>query len=128
MKNNLKDRDIQFIIGSLLRYGVWIALSVAALGGIIYLFRHGQERIHYGTFVEKDLTIFHLLEQTFQGISRGSGQSIILLGVFLLFLTPILRILFSLVAFFIEKDYLYVIITLLVISIICFSVFFGFAH
>lgn len=128
MKNDLKDKDIQLIIGNLLRYGVWIALSVAALGGVIYLTHHGQEAIHYGTFIEKDVTIFHLMEGMLHGIASGSGPSIILLGVFLLFLTPILRILFSLVAFFIEKDYLYVSITLLVIGIICFSVFFGFAH
>jgi len=128
MNNQIKDKDIQFVIGNLLRYGVWTALSIAALGGVIYLIRHGQETIHYGTFTEKNVTIFHLAEQVILGVSQGKGQSIILLGIFLLFLTPILRIIFSLIAFFIEKDYLYVGITLLVIGIICFSVFYGFAH
>jgi len=129
MKNKpLQDRDIQLIIGNLLRYGVWISLSVAAIGGIVYLFRHEQDAIHYGTFIEQDTDIFALVKQTIIGVFNGKGQSIILLGIMLLFLTPILRLVFSLIAFFVEKDYLYVGITLLVIGIICFSMFFGFAH
>ncbi|GAA4793076.1 DUF1634 domain-containing protein [Olivibacter ginsenosidimutans] len=127
-QSNLGDRDIQLIIGNLLRYGVWTALTVATLGGIIYLFRHDREFVNYQTFVEHDDNIFDVIKHMLNGVFQGYGHSIILLGVMLLFLTPILRLIFSLVAFFIEKDYLYVGITLLVIGIICFSVFFGFAH
>lgn len=122
------DRDIQLVIGNLLRYGVWTALGVAALGGLIYLFNHEQEIVHYSIFVEKDVNILTLTKETLGGVIHGRGDDVILLGILLLFLTPILRIVFSLVAFFLEKDYLYVAITLLVIAIICFSVFFGFAH
>lgn len=127
-KNQLRDKDIQYIIGNLLRYGVWIALGVAALGGLIYLFRHEREIVHYGSFVEQDINIFVLIRDMLQDVSKGKGESVILLGIILLFLTPILRIIFSLIAFLFEKDYLYVGITLVVIGIICFSVFFGFAH
>jgi len=127
-KNQLRDKDIQYIIGNLLRYGVWIALGVAALGGLIYLYRHEREIVHYGSFVERDINIFVLIHDMLQDVSKGKGESIILLGIILLFLTPILRIIFSLIAFLFEKDYLYVGITLVVIGIICFSVFFGFAH
>ncbi|QNL48349.1 DUF1634 domain-containing protein [Olivibacter sp. SDN3] len=128
MESKIRDRDIQYIIGNLLRYGVWIALSVAVLGGIIYLFNHEQETVHYGTFIEQNKTIFALISETISGTFSGSGDAIILLGIILLFLTPILRVFFSLIAFFIEKDYLYVCITLIVIGIICFSIFYGFAH
>jgi len=130
MKNKplLKDTDMQFIIGTLLRYGVWISLSIAAIGGLIYLFGHEAELVQYQTFKEHDHDIFSVLQNTFIGVMHGRGRSIILLGVLLLFLTPILRLVFSLVAFFFEKDYLYVGITLFVIGIICFSIFFGFAH
>lgn len=127
-KNQIRDKDIQYVIGNLLRYGVWIALGVAALGGLIYLFRHNHEIVHYGSFVEQDINIFVLIREMLQDVSKGKGESIILLGIILLFLTPILRIIFSLIAFLFEKDYLYVGITLIVIGIICFSVFFGFAH
>jgi len=130
MKNKslLKDTDIQLIIGTLLRYGVWISLSIAAIGGVIYLFGHEEELVQYQVFKEQDHHIFSIIQDTFIGVTHGRGRSIILLGVLLLFLTPILRLVFSLIAFFLEKDYLYVGITLLVIGIICFSIFFGFAH
>lgn len=124
----IKDSDIQIVIGNLLRYGVWTALGVAALGGLIYLFNHEHDTIHYSSFIEKDITIFALTKQALSGVLKGNGDDIILLGILLLFLTPVLRIIFSLIAFMLERDYLYVGITLLVIGIICFSIFFGFAH
>lgn len=124
----IKDRDIQQVVGNILRYGIWIALLVAAVGGIIYLSRHGDETSHYGTFVEQDVDLFSLIASTLNNVLALRGQSIIMLGIILLFLTPVLRIIFSLIAFFFEQDYLYVIITLIVIGIICFSVFHGFAH
>lgn len=128
MESKIRDRDIQYIIGNLLRYGVWIALSVAVLGGIIFLFNHEQETVHYDTFTEQNKTVFSLLREMFRGIFSGNGEAVILLGIMLLFLTPILRVFFSLIAFVLEKDYLYVCITLIVIGIISFSIFYGFAH
>lgn len=128
MERKIKDNDIQQFIGNLLRYGIWTALAVTLLGGIIYLFLHGNEIVHYGTFVEKDDNLFALISQNLRGVASGKGMAVIFLGILLLFLTPVLRILFSLVAFFVEKDYLYVLITLMVVGIICFSVFYGFAH
>nr|NKQ94879.1 DUF1634 domain-containing protein [Escherichia coli] len=53
------------------------------------------------------------------------GASIIQLAVVLLIATPILRIAFSVLAFAIEKDKLYVIITLIVFSIIIFGMYSG---
>ncbi|SEM55612.1 Uncharacterized membrane protein [bacterium A37T11] len=124
----VKDRDIQLFIGYLLRYGIWSALTVTFIGGIIYLSRHHLEIKSFSNFTEKDVNMRDFIANTMQGVIDGKGQSIIMAGILLLFLTPILRILFSLVAFFLEKDYLYVLITLIVVAIICFSVFFGFAH
>ncbi len=131
MKNDkpkVKDRDIQLIIGYLLRYGIWSALSVTFIGGIVYLFRHHQELNSFSTFTEKDVNMRDFIGNTITGLLQGKGRAVIMAGILLLFLTPILRILFSLVAFLLEKDYLYVLITLIVVAIICFSVFFWFAH
>ncbi len=124
----INDFDLQALIGNLLRYGIWTALSVAAIGGVIYLFRHGHEITHYGNFVEREEDLFSLFSDAWTGALQGKGQSIILMGIFLLFSTPVLRLIFSLIAFLFERDYLYVVISLIVIGIICFSVFYGFAH
>lgn len=129
MRNsNIKDKDIQLTIGTLLRYGVWTSLFVSVTGGVLYLIKHYPEVVHYGNFTGKDTNLFQLLATTLQGATKGNARDIIMTGILFLFLTPILRIIFSLVAFFLEKDYLYTAITLIVIIIIALSISFGFTH
>lgn len=122
------EKDFQLIIGNLLQYGVWVSLSVAFMGGIIYLLNHGNELENYSTFYENDTNIFKVIINIYNGVVQGQGESIILLGIILLFITPILRLLISLIVFYFEKDYLYVFITMIVILIIGTSIFFGFSH
>ncbi|RAJ08219.1 putative membrane protein [Chitinophaga skermanii] len=119
---NVKDKDLQYIIGNLLRWGVWTSLGIAFIGGLIYLSRHGQEVVYYPKFVETDRDMLTILKEMLQGIGAGRGRDIILLGIMLLFATPISRVLFSLVGFILEKDRLYVCITLIVLMIIFISV------
>lgn len=127
-KEKFGERDFQQLIGNLLRYGVWISLSVAFLGGIVYLTHHGTETVNYARFIENDRSIFQVVSQVFEGIATFQGESLIFLGIILLFLTPVLRVILSLFSFLLEKDYLYVGITLVVILIIGVSVWLGFAH
>lgn len=122
------EKDFQHIIGNLLRYGVWISLSVAFIGGIVYLMHHSGDIENYAVFQEKDSNIFEVIASIYQGVIHGSGESIIFFGIILLFLTPVFRVLLSLFSFLIEKDYLYVVITLIVILIILVSVTLGFSH
>lgn len=127
-KEKFGERDFQHLIGNLLRYGVWISLAVAFFGGIVYLSNHGTETVNYSKFIENDRSIFQVVVQVFEGIATFQGESLIFLGIILLFLTPVLRVILSLFSFLLEKDYLYVGITLVVILIIGVSVWLGFAH
>jgi uncharacterized membrane protein len=122
------DKDFQSIIGNLLRYGVWIALSVAFIGGIVYLMHHSGDVEDYSVFHERDQNIFEVIQTIYSGVLQGDGASLIFFGVILLFLTPVLRVLLSLFSFLIEKDYLYAGITMIVIIIILVSVSLGFSH
>ncbi|MBF4515525.1 DUF1634 domain-containing protein [Flavobacterium sp. ANB] len=122
------EKDFQTIIGNLLRYGVWISLSVAFIGGIIYLMHHGKDIEDYSVFKENDRNIFEVITAVYNGVIQGRGESIIFFGVILLFLTPVFRVLLSLFSFLLEKDYLYVAITTIVIGIIILSISFGFSH
>ncbi|MFB9065615.1 DUF1634 domain-containing protein [Flavobacterium branchiarum] len=122
------EKDFQSIIGNLLRYGVWISLSVAFIGGIIYLMNHGGDIEDYSVFKENDRNIFEVITAICNGVIKGNGESIIFFGVILLFLTPVLRVILSLFSFLLEKDYMYVVITLIVIFIILVSVSLGFSH
>lgn len=122
------EKDFQTIIGNLLRYGVWISLSVAFIGGIVYLMHHGNDIEDYSVFKENDQNIFEVIASVVNGVISGSGEFLIFFGIILLFLTPVFRVLLSLFSFLIEKDYLYVVITLIVILIIITSISFGFSH
>ncbi|WP_083558552.1 DUF1634 domain-containing protein [Flavobacterium johnsoniae] len=122
------EKDFQTIIGNLLRYGVWISLSVAFIGGIVYLMHHGSEIEDYSVFKENDRNIFEVISTVVNGAIDGQGEFLIFFGIILLFLTPVFRVLLSLFSFMLEKDYLYVVITLIVILIIITSISFGFSH
>lgn len=122
------EKDFQTIIGNLLRYGVWISLSVAFIGGIVYLIHNGNQIEDYSVFKENDRNIFEVIAAIYNGAIQGNGESLIFTGIIFLFMTPVLRVLLSLFSFLLEKDYLYVGITLIVIAIIIISISFGFSH
>lgn len=122
------EKDFQSIVGNLLRYGVWISLSVAFIGGIVYLLHHGNDIEDYSVFKENDRNIFEVIADVYRGVIQGNGEFLIFFGIILLFLTPVFRVLLSLFSFLLEKDYLYVVITLIVILIIITSISFGFSH
>lgn len=123
-----EEKNFQNIIGNLLRYGVWISLAVAFIGGIVYLMHHGNEIEDYSVFKENDKNIFEVITSVYNGLIQRKGDSIIFSGIILLFLTPVFRVILSLFSFLLEKDYLYVVITAIVIGIIILSISFGFSH
>lgn len=119
---NWDDLRIEIIIGTLLRTGVILAASVVMVGAAVYLAHHGHEVANY--------TVFHGEPQALMGLGailrgalHGSGQAIIQFGLLLLIATPVARVAFSAVAFALEHDYLYVVITLVVLAILLYSLF-----
>lgn len=123
----IKDKDISLIIGNILRWGVYLSLSVAVVGGLIYLMAEGDHTsVQHSVFIEKDENLFDLIIDTLRGVTHGDGLSIIELGILLLIATPLTRVIFSLWAFNQEKDRMYVVITLIVLVIIFVSILTGF--
>ncbi|SDS09016.1 Uncharacterized membrane protein [Mucilaginibacter mallensis] len=125
-KISFKDTDMQVVIGWVLRIGVIVSISIVFFGGIIFLYRHGQEVVDHRKFVGIPDFI-----QNFKGIMYGivtfRGQAIIQFGIILLIATPILRVIFSTIGFVLEKDKLYIFISLLVLLIIFASMLSGHA-
>lgn len=114
------DQRIELIIGNLLRTGVALAGIVVFLGGAIYLARHGSERIDYRTFVP-ELGNLRSPSGVLNGVANFSGRAIIQLGLLLLIATPVARVVFSAIAFAMERDYLYVTLTLVVMAVLAYS-------
>ena len=124
-KNFLADQDIEQLIGLQLRYGVIIASLVVLTGGLVYLHQYGSLGMPaYHQFIGTKAG-FTTASQIGIGLKTGNAKSIIQLGVLLLIATPILRIAFSLVGFILEKDKMYIAITLIVLTVMLFSIFGG---
>ncbi len=54
-----------------------------------------------------------------------SGRGIIQLGLLLLVATPVARVIFSVAAFALQQDWIYVVITLIVLAVLGFSLLGG---
>ncbi|MGA6119081.1 DUF1634 domain-containing protein [Sphingobacterium anhuiense] len=124
----ITDKTIQRIIGDVLKYGVRTVLAISTIGGLIFLYNHANEQADYARFTENDRSIIEVVSDVFGGVINMQGRSIIFLAIIILFCTPLIRLLLSLVSFIIEGDKLYVFITTLVLIIIAFSMYFGFGH
>ena len=115
------DQRVEQTIGHLLRDGLIIAAAVVMVGAIVYLIRHGAEKPDYRFFNGQpaDLrTIGGILRQTLDW--RGMG--LIQLGLVLLLATPVARVAFSVVAFALQRDRFYVLVTLVVLGILSYSI------
>ncbi len=114
------DLRIEVIIGGLLRTGVMLAASVVMFGAVMYFAHHGHDVATYGAFRGESESLTRV-----SGIVRGAlhldGSAIIQLGLLILIATPVARVAFSAVAFAIERDYLYVWITLFVLAVLLYS-------
>ena len=126
ISGSVKDKDIQVIIGWILRGGVATSMILVFIGGIFFVYRHGYSIPDYRTF--KGVPVFiHDFGGIINGVITFKGQAIIQLGIILLIATPIIRVAFSAVGFLLEKDYLYTFITLIVLLIILASMISGYA-
>jgi len=114
------DVRVEGIIGNLLRAGVLLAAAVVLLGGGIFLVRHGGEPPHYRVFRGEPSDL-----RTVSGVLADAlsfhGRNIIQFGLLLLIVTPVARVAFSVVAFALERDWLYVAVTLIVLAVLLFS-------
>jgi uncharacterized membrane protein len=117
-RKKINDEDLERIIGQLLRYGVLISSLVVLAGGIVYLIRHGREIPPFGSFKGEPDKMRDPVPM-WKAILHGEGRPLIAFALLLLIATPIARILFSIAGYLLEKDYLYVIITVIVLAVIC---------
>lgn len=118
------DDQVEQIIGNLLRAGVLAAAAVALVGGVIVLIRHGSRLADYASFTG-EAAEFTSIGGIVRGVLALDSRALVQLGLVLLIATPILRVIFSLVAFVIQRDRLYVIISAIVLAVLLFSLLFG---
>jgi uncharacterized membrane protein len=116
----MDDRRLETIIGNLLRAGVLFAAAVVLLGGILYLAGHSADRVNYQHFSPAGDTI-QSISGVFSSAARFDSEGLIQLGLLLLIATPVARVALAVVGFALERDRLYAIVSLIVLSILVFS-------
>lgn len=114
------DQKVESMIGNLLRAGVMVSACVVLAGGVVFLARHGHAAVDYGAFRgEPDRYT------TIGGIVRDAlslnGRGIIQLGLLLLIATPVARVAFAILAFAVERDRMYVVVSSIVLAILLYS-------
>lgn len=114
------------MLGTLLQTGVIISGIVVLAGGVLYLLRYGQVPAHYETFDAQRGSMRDVLG-VIGNAWHGDGRAIIQCGLLLLIATPVARVLFSMIGFALEKDRLYVVLTLIVLMILLYSLLGGVA-
>jgi uncharacterized membrane protein len=115
------DQRLDITLGHLLRAGVIFSATVVLTGGVVYLVRHGSVRPEYGVF-RGEPESYRDISGLLRGVFNGSGRAIIQLGLLCLIATPVARVVFSVYAFVRERDYLYVAVTLTVLSLLLYSI------
>jgi uncharacterized membrane protein len=114
------DEQVEQIVGNLLRAGVIVAAVVVLVGGVIYLAHHGMESADHHAFRGEPEDL-----RSPVGIGRDAlalrGRGLIQLGLLALIATPVARVVFSVWAFARQRDWTYVIITLIVLGVLFYS-------
>jgi uncharacterized membrane protein len=118
------DRRVEEVISRLLLIGVGTAALVVFLGGLLFLFRHGQEMPRLAKFHGEPAEL-RTLGGLLRAVSGLEARAVIQLGLGLLVATPVARVVFSLFAFLRQRDGLYVIVTSIVLAVLLFGLFSG---
>jgi uncharacterized membrane protein len=117
-------KDLNKTIGLVLRFGVTIAFVVIALGSALLFLEDQSGYGSLGTSEQLSTNHFVLsLDSLLQGVFTARPFAIIDLGLIILFATPLARVAISIFLFLEEKRYIFVWITILVLSILLFSTF-----
>ena len=114
------DRRMEAIMGRLLQIGVLSASFFMVVGGAFYMRAHFSEAPNYRVFSSEPQRLRHF-GGVLEGIKTGDPAAIIQLAVLLLIATPVARVVFALIAFLIEKDKLFVLISLIVLAVLLYG-------
>lgn len=120
----LTDHAVEQFVGRLLQIGVAISALVVIAGGALLLAHHGAEVPNYSTFRGEPESI-RTLYGVVHGLMAADARSIIQFGLLLLIATPILRVAFTWIAFVLQRDWVYVGITTVVLGLLLYGLIFG---
>jgi uncharacterized membrane protein len=114
------DKRVEVFLGKMLRLGVLLAALVVFVGGVWFLVASRDVPQNYRTFRGEPAELRSVPEIVHQATAlRPLG--VIQFGLLLLIATPVARVLFSVLGFGLERDWMYVVITLLVLALLIYT-------
>lgn len=123
---------IELFIARLLRWGVVLSFIIIAvgIGGVIVTGQTGYQQIHLDDVTSLIAYRVHpdfpnSLAEVYRGVLALRPYAIISLGLLVLIAIPVLRVAISVIAFALERDWLYVAITAFVFVVLIFSFIIG---
>lgn len=113
-------RDLEASLATVLTAGTALAAAVLLVGLVVYLLRDHGTQLDFKTFVARRQSgVFGV----FRDAAQMDGASVMQLGLVLLILTPVTRVLFTLLAFLYKRDWMYVVVTAIVLSVLLYGLF-----
>lgn len=116
----MDDKSVEVFLGRLLRWGVLLAALVVFIGGVWFVAESYEVPQNYRTFRGEPVELRAVPQIVHQAIAlRPLG--LIQFGLLLLIATPVARVLFSVLGFALERDWMYVVITVLVFALLIYT-------
>ncbi len=116
----MNDVRLEGFIGNLLRAGVLLAASVVFLGGVAFLVQHHADPAQFSHFAVEGPRL-RTLAGIVESAAHLSSLGMIQLGLVLLIATPVARVGLAAAGFFLERDRLYVVVSLIVLAVLIYS-------
>ncbi len=125
MPRPLDDDRLAQAMALVLRISLLLSAAFVLLGGFLYLNRHGGQFPHYDVFQGEPPEY-----RTVTGIARSTsnfrGRGLIQVGVLLLLATPVARVVAALIGFALQRDRLYIAVSLIVLTVLLVSILGGY--
>ena len=122
-----KALQVEIVISELLRWGVYGSLLLLVVGTVVsYIHPEtygagGGSGADLHRLITEGATFPRTLSWLGHGLLHLQGQAIIVAGLLLLIATPVIRVLVSIIAFALEKDRAFVVITTVVFLLLMIS-------
>jgi uncharacterized membrane protein len=123
-KDTWTDEDVDRVLGRVLQIGVIVSAAIVLCGAIIYLAKRFDIAPDYRVFRGEPADL-RSVSGILADARAWSGRGLIQLGLLFLIATPIARVLFSVIGFVRQRDWMYVGITVIVLALLTFSLIGG---
>jgi uncharacterized membrane protein len=113
---------VEQLVGRLLQVGVLLATVGVLAGGAMLIAAHGGSVVDFGVFRGESSTL-RSVSAAARGAFTLDPRGMVQLGLVLLIATPVARVALTLVAFLIQRDRLYVVLTAIVLVLLLVGLF-----